>query len=393
MSAEYRNPIYGKQIIQRRGLSYVITAVLSSTMCVYAAKYTQFSPIYIVYLITMPISIAYAANYIDHIFFPKDSRILGGLLFYVITMILSFQVSSIFGGEFINLFLSIYAYIFIRFLRKRIPEHSYNKIIKNMIRITLLLLTIDTVYRVLHPNFTVRTDYLESNFFYYYKKNSIMFADSNTTGLVCLILYFFLKQLQYIGFLKKRSSRTYEIMLIILLLFSFSRAAYIAFICGFIYEKVKTAYDKSKGRTIVALLVVVPLLLVIGIAVFYRLYQSDLSFQSKFEIIQKAIDVFGGLDTKSKLFGIGFNGWADLLGIYTHNIFITYILFTGLTGFAIFAIYLLYSLRYLDIILIPFIIVSLSFFSYLGMPFLFVPLAIAYNIYENCNDRNNLARS
>lgn len=302
------------------------------------------------------------------------------LILYIIISVIFIHKDSLFTGAFINLFLGLAAYIYIRISKKYFKEKYYSRIFKYMIYITILLLIADTSYRLLNPNYFAKTSYMESRWFYFYKKNSLMFSDSNSTALIVLILYFTIVELNHlITHFKQKENKYINIILIILLFLTFSRAAYIAFISGLIYERYK---GNIKRRNIAIYLILSIIILIIGICIFYNLYNTDLSFQSKFYIFEIAIKAFKAFSNYYKIVGIGFSDWQEILGIYTHNIFITYFIQTGIIGLVLFLSFLITIFRKSDYLLIPVIIVSLSFFSYLGTPFLFVPLAFICNIYD-----------
>jgi hypothetical protein len=305
------------------------------------------------------------------------------LLIYILFLVIFIHKDSLFSGAFINIFLGLISFIFIRLTKRNIKEKYYNVIIYMMFYITLIFISADTIYRLLHPNYFARTAYLESRWFYYYKKNSIMFADSNTTGLIALILYFFIIELERIKnniYIKIIKSKYIKFILIILLISSFSRASYIAFIIGILY---KNYYSQKKkyNKNIIKYLAI-PIIIIMAYYIILYLYNSDLSFQSKFYIVDLAINVYKKFPLYNKIFGIGFAEWQDVLGIYTHNIFITYFIQTGLIGLTLFIFFIISTIKKAKYIWVPILIVSLSFFSYLGMPFLFVPLAIIFNIYD-----------
>jgi hypothetical protein len=366
-----------------KNISYYITLIFASSISFYLAKITLYSPIYLIYTTIAPICIIYIIYRQKTLSLSWDIIISLILLIYTLFLVIFIHTDSLFSGASINLFLGLLAYIFIRLAKKNIRQGHYNVIINMMIYITLILTTGDTIYRLLNPSFDVTTPYLESKWFYYYKVNTVMFADSNTTGLILIILYFFIIQLEKFNTLNinVKKIKYIKMLLIILLIVSFSRAAHTAFILGSLYEKY---HIQNKNYFIIFLkYAMIPIVFAIAFLIFSYLYITDLSFQSKFEIINIAINVYKEFSLYNKIFGIGFLKWEDVLGIYTHNIFITYIIQTGSIGLFLFILFIISTFRKAKYIWIPIIIVSLSFFSYLGTPFLFVPLAIICNIYDD----------
>lgn len=364
-------------------LKNIIFYLFSISITFYLAKITQLSPVYVIYLALFPLVLLTLFR-INKVMFSKDVIILIIMLFYILIT----QLQHIFTGEFINLFISIYAYISIRFLKYKFDTKFYFILIKHMILVSIFTLSIDSVFRISNPMIPNMDDfeYVSENdklWFYIYKFNTLMFADSNTVALVVLTLFFTLSQIQTIykiNYVKEKS------FLFLLLLFTFSRSAYIAFTIGFFYEK----FLKLKKIKKIFLFLVITLFIVIFISYSYSYFESDGSFNSKFKIISLVYEKFLSLSLFEILFGIGFGNSKEFLGIYTHLLFLTYFVESGLFGLLILIIFLtIYSFNYGSIIILPLMIAGLSYFAYLGTPFIFVPLAIFANLYdlrrkENC---------
>lgn len=365
--------------MNNRDISLYLVLIFSSSITFYLSKISIYSPVYIIYLTVLPISLTYLLFRLGEIKISKDLIIIEILFIYILILVIFVHRESLFTGAFINLFLGLFAYIYIRLSKKHIKYKYYYTIIKIMIYIAIICIVADTGYRLMRPNYSIRTSYLESRWFYYYKKNSIMFSDSNSTALVILILYFTIIELKRLNtdFIFK-NERYIKIILIGLLLLTFSRAAYIALIAGLVYKKYHGKNKTSKTKNII----IISIIIVIALIIIYNLYKTDLSFKSKFYIIEIAINAFKKFDMITKLTGIGFLEWQDILGIYTHNIFITYFIQTGIIGLLLYIIFIAIIYKKTKYLLFPIIIVSLSFFSYLGTPFLFVPLALICNLYD-----------
>lgn len=247
--------------------------------------------------------------------------------------------------------------------RLKVYSQSYNFLI--------FFMFLDLVIRVLMSG--------GSGTFYDFKWGFFYF-DSNFSALIILLF------IMFSVFLKV--NRIYEIglirflMLIFLLITTFSRAAIFAFIVSYILLR----YTK---KIISYLSVVFGSLL---IYVFYKMvliYLSgesfvgiDGSFNSKFYLISVAIDNYAELPLINKFFGIGmanFPYFSD--GIFAHNMLITLFYEFGYFGILFFIIYICLSYKMIgkDIlyILIPFFIAGFSLFSAF-MPFFFILLACMY---------------
>lgn len=358
-------------------LSNFIIFSLAASITFYAAKITPYSPIYIIYLLLLPISMLniIKKNYISVSF---DVFV----IFFFLLYIISTQLQFILSGEFINLFISLFAYLYIRLTKKMQNELSLLYIFKMMIWISILLLSIDSIYRITHPAIPNMDDfdYISNSdklWFYIYKYNTLLFADSNTVALIVLVLYFTVMSIEYY---KKVYSFKYEkLFLFLLLLFSLSRSAYIAFIIGIAFVYIK---NQSATKRLIYFLIIFFLFILIGIYLSTYL-ETDGSFQSKFSIMALAYNKFQMMSLSDILFGIGMGEAKSYLGIYPHLLFLTYFFESGLIGLAFFILFMFsYIYKYNSIILFPMLISGFSFFVYLGTPFLFVPLAMLANLMD-----------
>lgn len=215
---------------------------------------------------------------------------------------------------------------------------------------------------------------------FYDFKWGYFYLDSNFSALIILLFVMFSI------FLKV--NRIYDIgairflMLLFLLLTTFSRAAIFAFVISYILLR----YSKK---------IIIYLTAIFGtlfIYIFYKMvsiYLSgesfvgiDGSFNSKFYLISVAVDNYADLPLVIKVFGIGmanFPYFSD--GIFAHNMLITLFYEFGYFGILFFLIYIFLSYKMIgkDIlyILIPFFIAGFSLFSAF-MPFFFILLACMY---------------
>lgn len=215
--------------------------------------------------------------------------------------------------------------------------------------------------------------------FYSYKA-SIFYFDSNFAGLLILCFFYFAL------FLKRNLIYNLGafkfIILFILLILTFSRAAIFAFFVSYILLTYGEKYIKS-------------IFFVFSFICFYWFFillnsyiggedflSVDGSFNSKFYIIKLALDNYPFLDNFNKIFGIGLANFIQLTdGIFAHNILVTLVYEFGLYGILIYLIFLLSSYKKIGkdffYILLPFFIASFSLFSAYS-PFLFVLIACMY---------------
>ncbi|MFN4224553.1 MAG: hypothetical protein ACK4E1_07125 [Fervidobacterium nodosum] len=367
-------------------LSNAVLYCFALSISFYAAKITRFSPIYIIYLLLTPVAL-FCVAYKSSILVSFDSLVIFFLLLYVILT----QIAHIYSGEFINLFISLVAYLYIRSMRRSQNELLILKVLKIMNWVTISVLIIDTIYRLVYPTVPagMEMEYFLSNEllrFYVFKFNSKLFADSNTVALIALILYF---SNVFVGKLYKRlyTFRYEKIILVLLLIFTFSRAAYVAFVTGAVFMIITESRSLYKRMFYIGL--------ILFLAVLFSNYaleyiRNDGSFRSKEFIIALAFEKIKKMSLTDLLVGVGMGESISFLGgIHTHIIFLTYFIETGAIGLFLFLVFVLsYISRYGALIFLPVIVVSFSYFLYLGTPFLFVPLALAANLGDFMSEVN-----
>lgn len=215
---------------------------------------------------------------------------------------------------------------------------------------------------------------------FYDFKWGLFYWDSNFSALIILLFIMFsvflkVNKIYDIGLIR-------FLILIFLLITTFSRAAIFAFFLSYILLR----YTKK---------IILYLAIVFGLVFIYLFYKMvsiylsgesfveiDGSFNSKFYLISVAIDNYAELPLINKFFGIGmanFPYFSD--GIFAHNMLITLFYEFGYFGILFFIIYICLSYKMIgkDIlyILIPFFIAGFSLFSAF-MPFFFILLACMY---------------
>lgn len=220
--------------------------------------------------------------------------------------------------------------------------------------------------------------------FYDYKFGPFYF-DSNFTGNILLaffMFYFFLKKSKIIniGYIR-------FLLILILLCGTFSRAAIFSCIVSLLLISLNARY----------LIYIIYFSIFFGVFAIYKMigfYLSggdflnfDPSFNSKFVLIDIALQNYQNLPSVNKFFGIGLNNFSFFSdGMFAHNIFITLFYEFGYLGMALFFIInLMFYLKvgkYALYLIFPFLICSFSLFS-AYMPFFFIIMGCIY--LENFN--------
>ena len=156
-------------------------------------------------------------------------------------------------------------------------------------------------------------------------------------------------------------------ILIILLIFTFSRAAIIASLFSFFFYITTGKYFKHLAIILLCVIVYISMVLINVYLGGENFANIDGSFNSKFHIISVAYDIYNNLPFILKLTGIGLANFVNYGGIFAHNIVVTLIFEFGYIGIALFILYISYlylktkgDLMYL---LLPVLVCGASLFS------------------------------
>lgn len=292
------------------------------------------------------------------------------IIYLVITQI-PYQKNS----AFYNLIFSILYYVLSTKIISILSTKSIIKFSKWLLDFSILLLIAEAALRIRNP--IIKSAETEQNAFYRFKYNSIMYQDSNYVGVFILVLFFFTIYLEskHDMCLKKE-----KICYLILSVLTFSRSAIIVvFSIGFLFDK-----------TIDKFLKVIVLLFssIVGIYLAISYILIDASFISKLDIIKWSFEFFvEKASLYMKLFGYGLGHSIDNIGIGSHNLFVTYIMETGIVGFIFWGMSLMSILKLTKknayYIIIPFLIAGFSFASHFA-PFLYCTFSIMIAL-ENSN--------
>jgi hypothetical protein len=279
----------------------------------------------------------------------------------------SFQIN----GSSINFLLSFCGYIFVFSIVSCAIKYRVEHVLLQASYAIAIILTLDSIYRILHPQAptaemaAVISD--RGQWFYFYKFGSLMFADSNTTGLVALT---WAAVIEYINRYVRPISRALRIVFPILIIFTFSRSAMIGlavllFICG--SRQIRIFY--AVGAIALAM---------IYYETIYGFLTNDGSAQSKLTLFEWLTEYYRRQEPIALLFGNGLGSSESVMGMFGHNILVTLYLDLGLVGLLfcvsnILAILVLYPRT--TLLVGPMSVCSMSYFLYEGAPFYSMPLA------------------
>lgn len=334
----------------------------------YLAKLTSLSPVYILLPILLFLAVVKLAS--------TQFKLSGSCIVLLVMVLYSFTtiiISNDFAA-YINLVLGAFSYVVVYAMitSSYISDKQIIKSIEKAAWVVIFIISIDTAWRLTHPGAPtdLMTNSLEAQglFFYLYKFNTLMFADSNTVaiGLQCIffLMFYFSK--------KVNVNNNILIVLALLILLTLSRASIISTLFCFLL------FQYRIFRWFLSLLV--PVFIIYMVNNYASIGLGDGSALSKFDIIRRFFSYLESADLINLIFGSGSGSSTSELGIYGHISFVTSVVEFGIVGTFIYLVFFISSaiksnLRSLYVIL-PIAITSLSYAFYLGAAFMFIPLAI-----------------
>ena len=277
---------------------------------------------------------------------------------------------------------------------------------KIFILFTILLLTVEAVWRLSHPVDLIQiaqnrakfreTEQLflqsekgasglilngngetEKNLFYAFKFSSIMFQDSNFVGTYGLIAFFF-----YLFLWREKlvvsSIPLYFLALLILL--TLSRSAIITIPLTLLLINV------TKKNSSIIYKVLFLLMLLIGSIFLFQKVATDESFLSKFRIFELASRHLNRVSLIDLINGVGFGNTVNYLGIGAHNLFLSHLIESGIIGLTLFLIVNMMFINGSDrkslYLTIPLFISGMSLSGH-ALTFYYTCLAIIYLLSRN----------
>lgn len=283
-------------------------------------------PVYITFIATVLFLIVYMVFRDQSIHISKP--IIVSALFFAYLFVTQFMIVN---GEFntiLNVLISlIYFFMTLQLIYNLSSEKLY-KISNKFIFFSILVLIVEMTLRILNPTYEINGQYLTGNVeFYAYKMNSFLYQDSNYVGAYIVSLFFFAFYLDGI-----RPHKKYKIAMLILFLlcvFTFSRASILTIILFFPFfwtlKKLKTI-----KFSILFIIVLIPIIMFLYN--IENVFLNDGSFISKLGIIELTLNHIRNSDLSTILLGVGFGNSHYYLGIGAHNIFVTYLIESGIIG-------------------------------------------------------------
>ncbi|HHQ4767844.1 TPA: O-antigen ligase family protein [Aeromonas veronii] len=173
-------------------------------------------------------------------------------------------------------------------------------------------------------------------------KKSFFYFDSNFTGLVIMSFLMFFLYMKNIGMEK---TKLIIFLLMILLILTVSRAAILATIIGlFVFINHKSFRIKA-FISLIVYLVVFFAMCILYLFDDVNFLNIDGSFNSKFYIVSKAMELYEQLPHFSIMFGLGLGNFDKFTEIFAHNIFVTMFMEMGVVGTLLLLLFIALSIR------------------------------------------------
>lgn len=247
-----------------------------------------------------------------------------------------------------------------------------------------MVMTFDTVYRFLNPDFdyiNAVTSHDKVDLVFYAYKHSYIFQDSNFSGLLCSILVSL--SLLITSVTNYRLAKFLLIVNIILVYFSYSRAAIIGVILYFLLYLFLIRFSKVNKLMLFAFGLIISALLVLLIPLIMASISSlsDGSLLLKFGTFVETYETIKDGGVQQFLFGWGFNQSMHHMVRAAHNLFITIILECGFLSFIVFIFFVIQYFafnKWAFISIVSFITITMSFGLIISA--YMVPLALIVTI-------------
>ncbi len=276
----------------------------------------------------------------------------------------------------INVVMSFFYFVFTLYVLHSLSVAEVVKLARRSIQLSIPLLVYEAYYRLSHPIFIVgKFDFSQSEnkFFYPYKFNSVMYADSNFVGVFIVVLFGLAEYLKYHQGQKMKVERW---LLFLLVLATISRAAIMVVIfCGF----VNLLWNKRgliKFRIPILIALSVGLVCLVG-----SIFAQDESMMVKFNLLPHIMQYLSNSNLTTIAFGYGLGKSEFAMGtlLSAHDVVFQNLIEIGVVGLLLllgFWISVMMKTRgEAGYVLSPFVLVALSATVH-AAPYFYSALAI-----------------
>lgn len=369
-------------MIIKRKIPYITAYLFFVFSASFIANISKLSPIYFSIFIICYLIFFYLAQIFSKKNYKKNYSIMSIVIFITLVLTLQMFFNSI--SAYFDYLLYIISFLYLPLgliLLNDISFCNLKKIIKSYYFLTSLLLILDFLNRVkFRDNYYVGLQY-----FYNFKKNGIMFQDSNFSGFLAMINFCFalyLKDNKIIYF-----SKIKLLTFFLLIVLNLSRAAILASLIGIIYSWFEKKSKKIRLYFFFLFVLIIPF---ISISLF-NLFFNDDSFGTKIAIFEKTFNYLKDASIIQLLFGNGIFSSPKFLVISGHNYISQVIVEFGLIIFILQMVLFFSSLIYTKgksfYIILPYFVAGLSM-APINIPYFYAMIAMIILIEENNNGFN-----
>lgn len=352
-------------------MRYKVLAAAYIASFAYMSKLTLYSPVYILtpFFILLILILHRRSTF--------RFNLSGSAAFFTILLASIVVVKSDKYSTYINLCLGMALYIAIRsyIVSSKFEIQSLLKCVRQASMVASCMFALDTIWRLSNPG--SGSEFIDGLLmqngigFYLYKFNSIMFNDSNTVAIAlqCLIfLNVYLYSLDGKG-------RTQIAIGLILLVLTLSRAAIISTFILLIIN-----HMKKYKIGILILLTISPILFIILFPSMMAIFSNDASNMVKIQILDYFTNYLANANIWEIIIGSGFDRSIEIFDVYSHILIITLIVEFGVLGTIAFFTFLISTAMESRgktlFLIVPLMLTSMSYWFYLGSPFVFATIAI-----------------
>ena len=340
--------------------SFVITpideicaAILLISSSLFMANVTTFSPIYFLFVLFNVFLLCYFCCKGKLKTF-LDLRFLFFIVFFIgIFRILNYILFKNALKENLFQFFSVLYLPLTLLMLNSFTENCFIKVLKRYFLFTDLFLFADLLFRLVNRT----NDFSGILFFYNFKKNGMMFQDSNFTAFLGMINFG-----TKLYFKTKTKINFFSGITFFLTVLNLSRASWIGLIlsiCIYIFLNVST---KTKMK-----LIITGAVFAVSVCLYVLNKKfNDYSFLTKFDIFNATFNTVKNSNIFNLFFGYGVESSKHVLdiGFSAHNYFSRSLVETGIIGssqyFFLFIVCIFLSKGYALIILLPYLVAGLS---------------------------------
>lgn len=310
-------------------IQYVMTYLTVVFSGFYMGAITQYSPVYIFALIGLILYVYLLSS--------RSYRVDKYELYFILIFLYFFITEIVVRQNYVAVsFLLSYVFGFVSKAGLRdLPIKRKDAIINSFIVFTLFYYSLDLLYRIYVMSGDINaliqsifSPFDDFNVVHEYK-DTFIFPDSNGTAFVLIVLFWFIFYLY-----KNKGSVKYLYYMYIcfaMIVFSVSRSAWVSMMITWVFYMLIEQRKKARQYYVIPVLV-------LAVVVLMQVYnssgfQDDLSYKSKFDIIDTFIEYLkSDLAIDKLLFGNGLRSTLELFDVYGHIHFVKFIVDSGYLG-------------------------------------------------------------